>query len=127
MFNHYKNKPKKTNVQNAQDNVFGEKSSSMSEMDIDLELEFDKFDDVGQDTRGDVEIYIVDGREKRDQNFDVLGWWKTNLNKFHRLSQVARHVLGMPTRQLHQSRRLAHMRELLIHIRTHSTSTELKF
>ncbi|KAL4579496.1 hypothetical protein LXL04_015645 [Taraxacum kok-saghyz] len=78
LFNHYK------------DTIFGEKSS-ISEMDIDLELEFDKLDDGSE-----VEIYLGDAREKRDQKFDLLGWLKTNSIKFPILSKLARNVLAMP-------------------------------
>nr|KAJ0185228.1 hypothetical protein LSAT_V11C900470240 [Lactuca sativa] len=95
LFNHYKSKSEKMNVQNINDNIFGESSSSFGEMDIDLELEFDKFDHGGQDIKSEVEIYLADGREKRDK-FDLLGWWKVNSIKFPILSTVARHVLATP-------------------------------
>ncbi|KAL7598163.1 hypothetical protein Lser_V15G25053 [Lactuca serriola] len=48
VFNHYKSKTEKTNVQNTQDGVFIDKSSSIGEMDVDLEFEFDKYDDEVQ-------------------------------------------------------------------------------
>ncbi|KAK9079749.1 hypothetical protein SSX86_001422 [Deinandra increscens subsp. villosa] len=47
----------------------------------------------------EVEVYLNDGCETKiigDNSFDVLGWWKINSVKFPVLSQVARHVLGMP-------------------------------
>ncbi|GJS06104.1 zinc finger BED domain-containing protein RICESLEEPER 2-like protein [Tanacetum coccineum] len=44
----------------------------------------------------EVDIYLRDGTERRDEKFDVLGWWKQNSEKFPILSQVARHVLAMP-------------------------------
>ncbi|KAL4582482.1 hypothetical protein LXL04_007032 [Taraxacum kok-saghyz] len=50
LFSHYKGKAENKNVPNPQDTIFGEKSS-VSEIDIDLELEFDKFDDGGQDIK----------------------------------------------------------------------------
>ena len=95
LFNHYKGKAEKTNVPNSQDSIFGEKSS-ISEMDIDLELEFDKFDDGGQEIKSEVDIYLADRKEKRDPKFDLLGWWKANSIKFPILSKLARHVLAMP-------------------------------
>ncbi|KAL4566774.1 hypothetical protein LXL04_030899 [Taraxacum kok-saghyz] len=95
LFNHYKGKVENTNVPNPQDSIFGEKSS-ISEMNIDLELEFDKLDDGVQEIKSEVEIYLADIREKRDQKFDLLGWWKTNSIKFSILSKLARHVLAMP-------------------------------
>lgn len=96
LFTYYKNKWEKMNVQKRQDGLFSENSSSFSEMDIDLELEFDKYDDEGQHIKSEVEIYLADGREKRDQTFDLLGWWKANSVKFPILSKLARHVLTMP-------------------------------
>ena len=96
LFNHYKGKLEKRNVPNTHDNIFGENSSVIGEMDIDLELEFDKFDDGGQEIKSEVEIYLADAREKRDEKFDLLGWWKANSTKFPILSKLARHVLAMP-------------------------------
>ncbi|KAL4579655.1 hypothetical protein LXL04_015811 [Taraxacum kok-saghyz] len=96
LFNHYKGKSEKRNVPNTHDNIFGENSSVIGEMDMDLELEFDKFDDGGQEFKSEVEIYLADVREKRDQKFDLLGWWKANSTKFPILSKLARHVLAMP-------------------------------
>jgi len=91
MFSHYKSKAEKT-----KDGVFSENSSTFGDMDLDLELEFDKYDDEGQDTKSEVEIYLADGREKRDPAFDLLGWWRANSIKFPVLSKLARHVLSMP-------------------------------
>ncbi|KAL4575295.1 hypothetical protein LXL04_022137 [Taraxacum kok-saghyz] len=96
LFNHYKGKSEKRNVPNTHDNIFGENSSIIGEIDIDLELEFDKFDDGGQEIKSELEIYLADAREKRDQKFDLLGWWKANSTKFPILSKLARHVLAMP-------------------------------
>ncbi|KAK1435666.1 hypothetical protein QVD17_01432 [Tagetes erecta] len=44
----------------------------------------------------EVDIYLSDGTEKREEPFDVLGWWKINSIKFPILSQIAKHVLAMP-------------------------------
>ncbi|KAL4578887.1 hypothetical protein LXL04_015018 [Taraxacum kok-saghyz] len=96
LFNHYKGKSEKRNVPNTHDNIFGENSSVIGEIDIDLELEFDKFDDGGQEIKSEMKIYLADAREKRDQKFDLLGWWKANSTKFPILSKLARHVLAMP-------------------------------
>lgn len=67
LFNHYKGKAENKNVPNSQYPIFGEKSS-ISEMDIDLELEFDKFDDGGQDIKIEVDIYLSDRKEKGTQS-----------------------------------------------------------
>lgn len=61
-----------------------------------MELEFDKYDDEDGREKSEVEIYLADGREKRDQTFDLLGWWKSNSIKFPILSKLSRHVLAMP-------------------------------
>ena len=34
--------------------------------------------------------------EKRVEDFQILGWWKSNSTKFPVLSEVAKLVLGMP-------------------------------
>ncbi|KAJ9558575.1 hypothetical protein OSB04_013189 [Centaurea solstitialis] len=70
--------------------------SSLGNAKLDLEREFDKYDDEEEDCRSEVDIYLADGKEKRDERFDLLGWWKANSVKFPILSQVARHVLAMP-------------------------------
>nr|KAJ0220731.1 hypothetical protein LSAT_V11C200070700 [Lactuca sativa] len=46
--------------------------------------------------KSEVDIYLADGKEKRDDNFDILGWWKANAVKFPILSKLARHLLAMP-------------------------------
>nr|GEV41098.1 zinc finger BED domain-containing protein RICESLEEPER 2-like [Tanacetum cinerariifolium] len=43
-----------------------------------------------------MKIDLDDGFSKRDNSFDVLGWWNQNMKKFPILSQVAKHVLAMP-------------------------------
>nr|GEX87901.1 zinc finger BED domain-containing protein RICESLEEPER 2-like [Tanacetum cinerariifolium] len=44
----------------------------------------------------EVDIYLDNGLEKRDDSFDILNWWKVNSLKFPILSQVVAHVLGIP-------------------------------
>nr|GEW98540.1 hypothetical protein [Tanacetum cinerariifolium] len=57
-----------------------------------LETQYGEGDDYTK-----VDMYLKDGAEKRrDNSFDVLGWWNQNMMKFPILSQVAKHVLAMP-------------------------------
>nr|KAJ0223306.1 hypothetical protein LSAT_V11C200064230 [Lactuca sativa] len=95
LFNHYKDKLEKNKVQNKQVGVSSDMSSSFGDTTIDLEIEFDKFDSANQEMKSEVDIYLADGKEKIDDNFDILGWWKANAVKFPILSKLARHVLAM--------------------------------
>lgn len=83
------------------DNTGGDISSSSAavNMEGDLDDDFEKYmqeqvEGVREKTGFD--IYLVDGREKKDENFNVLGWWKMISVKFPILSKIVRHVLGMP-------------------------------
>ena len=82
LFNHYKDKLEKNKVQNKQVGVSSDMSSSFGDTTIDLEIEFDKFDSVDQEKKSEVDIYLADGKEKRDNGFDILGWWKANAVNF---------------------------------------------
>ena len=43
----------------------------------------------------EVDIYLDEGCEKQD-DFDILSWWKNNASKYKILSMVARDVLAIP-------------------------------
>lgn len=96
LFNHYEKKAEKTKVPNTHDSSSSGVPGTFGDTKFDLEREFDKYDDEVEDCKNEVEIYLADGREKRDERFDLLGWWKANSVKFPILSQIARHVLAMP-------------------------------
>nr|KAJ0187181.1 hypothetical protein LSAT_V11C900497080 [Lactuca sativa] len=96
LFNHYKDKLEKKKVQKKQGGVSSDMSSSFGDTTIDFEIEFDKFDSADQEKKSEVDIYLAYGKEKRDDNFDILGWWKANAVKFPILSKLARHLLAMP-------------------------------
>ncbi|GJS03336.1 zinc finger BED domain-containing protein RICESLEEPER 2-like protein [Tanacetum coccineum] len=67
-----------------------------SRLKTNIESGFGKYMEKQEGMRNtEVDIYLRDGTERRDEKFDVLGWWKQNSEKFHVLSQVARHVLAM--------------------------------
>ncbi|KAJ9546552.1 LOW QUALITY PROTEIN: hypothetical protein OSB04_019095 [Centaurea solstitialis] len=70
--------------------------SALGDTRINLEHGFDIYDDEEEDCKSELEVYLADGKEKRDERFDILGWWKENSTKFPILSQLARHVLAMP-------------------------------
>ncbi|GJU97017.1 zinc finger BED domain-containing protein RICESLEEPER 2-like protein [Tanacetum coccineum] len=68
-----------------------------SRLKVDIESGFGKYMEKREGIKNtEVDIYLRDGTERRDDKFDVLGWWKQNSEKFPILSQVARHVLAMP-------------------------------
>ncbi|KAL7230363.1 hypothetical protein ACSBR2_008785 [Camellia fascicularis] len=47
--------------------------------------------------KSELDKYFVDFCEgSKDENFDILGWWKSNSSKYKVLSQVARDVLVLP-------------------------------
>ena len=88
MFDYYKD-----------DNGGGISSTSNVNIGGDLDDDFEKYmQEQVEGGRGktEIDIYLVDGREKIGENFDVLGWWKMNSMKFPILSKIARHILGMP-------------------------------
>ena len=65
---------------------------------VNLEVDFAKFmEQRGQGVnKTKLEVYLSDGIEKRDDDFEILHWWKLNSAKFPVISQVAKLVLGMP-------------------------------
>ncbi|KAL7166879.1 hypothetical protein ACSBR2_037529 [Camellia fascicularis] len=47
--------------------------------------------------KSELDKYFADFCEgSKDENFDILGWWKSNSSKYKVLSQVARDVLALP-------------------------------
>ncbi|XP_017222792.1 uncharacterized protein LOC108199480 isoform X1 [Daucus carota subsp. sativus] len=61
--------------------------------------DFEKYmDDRDQGGTGktELDVYLVDARERKGEVFDILEWWKMNSTRFPILSKIARHVLGMP-------------------------------
>ncbi|KAJ0695244.1 putative HAT dimerization domain, ribonuclease H-like superfamily [Helianthus annuus] len=97
LYDHYKLKVAKTKEQPSTS------SSTPNLVDdvgyVDLEDGYKKYlEEEGEEMLDDheVEIYIRDGTEKREETFDVLVWWKANKIKFPILSEIAKHVLGMP-------------------------------
>ncbi|KAL6574223.1 hypothetical protein OROHE_001127 [Orobanche hederae] len=78
----------------------GASTSINMDAKVNLELKFLRYlkeRGGGVTTKSDLDIYLYDGMEKRDKRFDILNWWKVNSSKYPVLSQVARHVLRMPT------------------------------
>ncbi|WOG91938.1 hypothetical protein DCAR_0311193 [Daucus carota subsp. sativus] len=46
--------------------------------------------------KSELDVYLVEARERKSEGFNILGWWKVNSTRFPILSEMARHVLGMP-------------------------------
>ncbi|KAF7801920.1 zinc finger BED domain-containing protein RICESLEEPER 2-like [Senna tora] len=61
-------------------------------------LEFDKVmnEDDDMDNQSEVDLYLMEAREKMTSKFDILNWWKVNFTKYPILGQIARDVLAMP-------------------------------
>ncbi|XP_076906567.1 zinc finger BED domain-containing protein RICESLEEPER 2-like [Bidens hawaiensis] len=100
LYDSYKLKMDKTSEKKS-----ASKSSSNVVVDenvIDLEDGYQKYleEKCGRKAhKSDVDIYLGDGVERKvkgDNTYDVLDWWKINSKKFPILSEVAKHVLGIP-------------------------------
>ncbi|GKD54073.1 zinc finger BED domain-containing protein RICESLEEPER 2-like protein, partial [Tanacetum coccineum] len=100
LFQHYRMKEHRVNARNKKNSAFSTSDSSLftSGAKVSLETSFLKYlEEQGHGVnKTEVDTYLDDGLEKRDDSFDILNWWKVNSLKFPILSQVARHVLGMP-------------------------------
>nr|GFA67968.1 zinc finger BED domain-containing protein RICESLEEPER 2-like [Tanacetum cinerariifolium] len=74
---------------------------NVRDFEVDLDDGYERYlEECGDGVNSmEVEIYLADGPEKKikgDDTYDVLNWWRLNSVKFPILSQVAKHVLGMP-------------------------------
>lgn len=62
-----------------------------------LDLEFEKDMSLADNMNvNEVDLYLMEGLEKKSPNFDILNWLKVNSTKYPILAQVARDVLAMP-------------------------------
>ena len=62
-----------------------------------LDLEFEKdMSLVDNMNVNEVDLYLMEGLEKKSPTFDILNWWKVNSTKYPILAQVIRDVLAMP-------------------------------
>lgn len=52
--------------------------------------------DEGAMGKSELDAYLVEARERKGEGFDILGWWKNNSTRLPILSEIAKHVLGMP-------------------------------
>ncbi|KAI4379490.1 hypothetical protein MLD38_005780 [Melastoma candidum] len=50
----------------------------------------------GQHMKSEVDQYLDENLSPRVPDFDVLGWWKTNMIKYPTLSKMARDILSIP-------------------------------
>ena len=62
--------------------LFVNNSSSSSKKHRSARMEFDHF--------------IDEGVLKRSEDFNILGWWKSNGLKYHTLQRIARDILAIP-------------------------------
>ena len=46
--------------------------------------------------KSELDVYLGDEMERKSEGFDILLWWKTNSMRLPILSNLAKHVLGMP-------------------------------
>ncbi|XP_077234500.1 zinc finger BED domain-containing protein RICESLEEPER 2-like [Tasmannia lanceolata] len=78
------------------DNVNGIDASS----DCNDELqEYDKFINeqiTNQHAKSELDQYLDEPILPRDQEFDILNWWKLNTAKYNMLSKMARDILAIP-------------------------------
>ncbi|CAI9294056.1 unnamed protein product [Lactuca saligna] len=94
LFQHFKNKTERERCAKTR----SASSSTPSYFDfghgVDMEDDFERF----MEQRGhgvnktELEIYLSDGIEKRVEDFQILGWWKSNSKKFPVLSEVVKLV-----------------------------------
>jgi len=47
-------------------------------------------------SKNEVDLYIMEPREKKNHDFDILNWWKVNSTKYHTLGLAARDILTVP-------------------------------
>ncbi|XP_038877573.1 zinc finger BED domain-containing protein RICESLEEPER 1-like [Benincasa hispida] len=60
-------------------------------------FDFDDLDeDDSQSVDSEVDIYLLEPRVKREDNFDVLDWWKGNSSRYKILRKIARDLLAVP-------------------------------
>ena len=61
--------------------LFVNNSSNSSKKHVNARMKFDHF--------------IDEGVLKRNEDFDILGWWKSNGHKYHTLQRIARDILAI--------------------------------
>ncbi|XP_054806276.1 zinc finger BED domain-containing protein RICESLEEPER 2-like [Prosopis cineraria] len=60
--------------------------------------QFDKVmnEDDNVENQSELDLYLMETREKTNPKFDILNWWKVNSSKYPVIGQIARDVLAMP-------------------------------
>ncbi|XP_054781938.1 zinc finger BED domain-containing protein RICESLEEPER 2-like [Prosopis cineraria] len=60
--------------------------------------QFDKVmnEDDNVENQSELDLYLMETREKTNPKFDILNWWKVNSFKYLVIGQIARDVLAMP-------------------------------
>ncbi|XP_038890289.1 zinc finger BED domain-containing protein RICESLEEPER 1-like [Benincasa hispida] len=70
--------------------LFNEYNLSLSVANKDLD------EDDSQSVDSEVDIYLLEPRVKREDNFDILDWWKGNSSRYKIFSKIARDLLAVP-------------------------------
>ncbi|XP_038895827.1 zinc finger BED domain-containing protein RICESLEEPER 2-like [Benincasa hispida] len=74
--------------------LFRTLSASASEI---FRFDFEDLDeDDSQSVDSEVYIYLLEPRVKREDDFDILDWWKGNSSRYKILSKIARDLLAVP-------------------------------
>ena len=63
-----------------------------------LDEEFAQFSSQRRGTsvdKSELDAYLEEALVRGDENFEILSWWKTNSNKYHALSLMARDSLAI--------------------------------
>jgi hypothetical protein len=67
--------------------------TSSDHMDDQFEKDMDQDSNLN---KNEVDLYLMETREKKSQDFDILNWWKVNSTKYPTLGIMARDILAMP-------------------------------
>ncbi|KAL8091476.1 hypothetical protein AgCh_033910 [Apium graveolens] len=90
LFEHYKNLLGKSD---------NSSSSKKNQPNDTWDDDYDKYmeaRDTGGIGKSELDVYLGDEREKKVKGFDILLWWKKNSTRLPILSDLAKHILGMP-------------------------------
>ncbi|KAK9147779.1 hypothetical protein Scep_006536 [Stephania cephalantha] len=72
----------------AEDSLFGNVRAKRAVVGFQRFLE----EEANTTNKSEIDIYLDEGCEKQNGDFDILGWWKNNVSKYKTLSMMARDV-----------------------------------
>ncbi|KAK9167034.1 hypothetical protein Scep_002225 [Stephania cephalantha] len=76
----------------AEDSLFGNVRAKRAVVGFQRFLE----EEANTTNKSEIDIYLDEGCENQNGDFDILGWWKNNVSKYKTLSMMARDVLAIP-------------------------------